>query len=1036
MKVLSKIFFSMETMGFLILTFAASIGVATFIENDFGTQASKAVVYNAWWFNVLLLWLGANLVANIFRYKLYRRQKFPIFLFHVSFLVILLGSAITRFVSYEGMMHIREGDDSGYITSDNTYVQVWLEEGSEKAYDEDKVMPSVLTPKAYRDNVSVGDKDLKFRTTKYVPNAREIVVEKEGEGFPFMVLVASSGMGRQNYYFKYESSKTISNYKINFSDTDLEGAINVKVVDGLLKINSPDTIITMSMMGGDNDTILPGSWFDFSQRKLYQMAGLNLVLTNFYENGGIDYVPYEGNDLSLMDALMLEVESGSEKKEITLRGGKGFEGQVEKFNINGVDVNMTFGSKRIELPFRLELVDFQLERYPGSNSPSSYASEVILIDDRSNLREPRRIYMNNVLNYGGYRFFQSSYDKDERGTILSVNHDYWGTFFTYIGYFLMTLGMFLTPFSKYSRYALLGRLLRKSGNGAKSVSAAVLIAGLFFSAQAISQHTHTTTDVEDIPAVDKEQAKAFGTLLVQSHDGRLKPMNTLASEIVRKISRKNKLHGMNADQVLLGMLSSPLRWQGVPMIKVSHKEVKELIGIEGKYASYLDFIDMNQGAYKLNQYVSAAYNKKPAQRNMFDKEVIKVDERLNICYLVFTGEMVKILPDPVDAYKKWYSPASEPTGLTHEDSLFIVSVIPTYLQAVGSGETATANELLQGISDYQKKYGAEIIPSDRKINMELSYNRMMIFNNLSRYYGLIGFVMLIFAFVEVFRRSKAVKYVMRGMMILVILGFVLQTMGLIMRWYISGHAPWSNGYESLIYIGWVTMLAGLIFSRRSSMTLAATTVLTSIILMVAHLSWMDPEITNLVPVLKSYWLTIHVSIITASYGFLALGMLLGFINLILIIFKSKNNHQKLEFKIKDLTAINERALMIGLYMLTVGTFLGGVWANESWGRYWGWDPKETWALVSVLVYSFILHMQYIPGLKNSFSFNFASLIGYFAILMTYFGVNYYLSGLHSYAAGDPVPIPTFVYYTVAIIALISLVAFMNNLRFKEKDVKS
>ncbi|PIY30681.1 MAG: cytochrome C biogenesis protein, partial [Bacteroidetes bacterium CG_4_10_14_3_um_filter_42_6] len=176
-----------------------------------------------------------------------------------------------------------------------------------------------------------------------------------------------------------------------------------------------------------------------------------------------------------------------------------------------------------------------------------------------------------------------------------------------------------------------------------------------------------------------------------------------------------------------------------------------------------------------------------------------------------------------------------------------------------------------------------------------------------------------------------------------------------------------DGYESLIYIGWVTLLAGLIFSGGSKMTIAATTVLTSIILMVAHLSWMDPEVTNLVPVLKSYWLTIHVSIITASYGFLALSMLLGFLNLLLMIFRRKSNTRLFAMRINELTAINERAVMVGLYMLTIGTFLGGVWANESWGRYWGWDPKETWALVSVLVYAFVSHMKYMPGMKSRFS---------------------------------------------------------------------
>ena len=786
------------------------------------------------------------------------------------------------------------------------------------------------------------------------------------------------------------------------------------------------------MSGGLTEALIPEDWHPFEQRNLYEHQGLNIVLTNFYKSGGIEYVTYNGNDAHYKDVLVIKATSGGEAKEVVLKGGKGYLGDGNQFSLNGVDIQMAYGSKRIELPFALELVDFQLERYPGSRSPSSYASEVILVDENKNLRQPHRIFMNNVLNYGGYRFFQSSYDTDELGTVLSVNHDYWGTLFTYIGYFFMTLGMFLTPFSKNSRFALLGRILRKNA-AKKSVISIIFLLSTFFSSLVMGQHSHINTD--QIPKVNKVQAEQFGSLLIQSHDGRLKPINTFSSEMLRKISRKNSFTGMNPDQVLLGMLSQPMIWQQVQMIKVTDKELKRIIGIDGKYASYFDFIDMSNGTYKLSQYVSSAYAKKPAQRNMFDKDVMKVDERMNISYMIYTGELLKILPDPTDPYKSWYSPENDITGQNTDDSIFLKTAIPAYLNAIANGDYNTANELFDGINKFQKKFGAEIVPTEAKRNLEISYNRMNIFNNLSRMFGLVGFIMLIMAFIEMFNNRKALKYVMRGLTILIIIGFVLQTVGLALRWYISGHAPWSNGYESLIYIGWVTLLAGLIFSRKSSLTLAATTVLTSIILMVAHLSWMDPEITNLVPVLKSYWLTIHVSIITASYGFLALGMLLGFLNLILMILKSNKNHKSLKLKIKDLTAINERALMIGLYMLTIGTFLGGVWANESWGRYWGWDPKETWALVSVLVYSFILHMHYIPGLKNYFSFNFASLIGYSSILMTYFGVNYYLSGLHSYAAGDPVPVPPFVYYTVAIVFLVSLWAYINNRRYVKAKAK-
>jgi cytochrome c-type biogenesis protein CcsB len=228
----------------------------------------------------------------------------------------------------------------------------------------------------------------------------------------------------------------------------------------------------------------------------------------------------------------------------------------------------------------------------------------------------------------------------------------------------------------------------------------------------------------------------------------------------------------------------------------------------------------------------------------------------------------------------------------------------------------------------------------------------------------------------------------------------------------------SNGYESMIFISWVTLMAGFIFSRKSGFALSATAVLAGMTLMVAHLSFMDPEITNLVPVLKSYWLTVHVSVITGSYGFLGLGAILGIITMILLSLAGKTNIERISGTIDELIVINFRTLTLGLYLLTIGTFLGAVWANESWGRYWGWDPKETWSLITIIVYSFVIHSRNIPGMKDIYTFNLLAVFAFSSVLMTYFGVNYYLSGLHSYAGGDPVPVPAFVY--IALIALVSL----------------
>jgi cytochrome c-type biogenesis protein CcsB len=260
----------------------------------------------------------------------------------------------------------------------------------------------------------------------------------------------------------------------------------------------------------------------------------------------------------------------------------------------------------------------------------------------------------------------------------------------------------------------------------------------------------------------------------------------------------------------------------------------------------------------------------------------------------------------------------------------------------------------------------------------------------------------------------------------------MHTGGLIARWFVSGHAPWSNAYESMIYVAWATMLFGFLFGKNSTLTIAATAFLTSMILMIAHWNWMDPEIANLQPVLNSYWLMIHVAIIVASYGPFALSMIVGIIALLLIVLTNEKNKKKVKLNIDELTTINEMAMTLGLILLTIGNFLGGMWANESWGRYWGWDPKETWALISIFVYAFVLHLRLIPGLKSKFTFNLWSIIAFASIMMTYFGVNFYLSGLHAYASGDKVVTPYFVYVSVLIVAILGIAAKYKFNRFYKK----
>jgi cytochrome c-type biogenesis protein CcsB len=339
-----------------------------------------------------------------------------------------------------------------------------------------------------------------------------------------------------------------------------------------------------------------------------------------------------------------------------------------------------------------------------------------------------------------------------------------------------------------------------------------------------------------------------------------------------------------------------------------------------------------------------------------------------------------------------------------------------------SGNWSKPEEYLGYIKKYQTTYGADIIPTESKIKLEIVYNNWNIFGKLAKTLVFLGLVLLVVHFMQIFNSTKGISKIINIGTIVLLVAFGFYTAGLILRWYISGHAPWSNGYETMIYIGWATLLSGFVFVKRSPITLAVTTILTAIILFVAGMSWMNPEITNLVPVLKSYWLVVHVAIITASYGFLAMGAILGILNLVLMILRNKKNNQNIGFTILEVSYIIEMALIIGLLMLTVGAFIGGVWANESWGRYWGWDPKETWALVTILVYSIILHLRKIPGLKNTFGLSSLAVLGLSSVLMTFFGVNYYLSGMHSYAQGDPPPIPNALYVSVILILALVILA--------------
>jgi cytochrome c-type biogenesis protein CcsB len=433
-------------------------------------------------------------------------------------------------------------------------------------------------------------------------------------------------------------------------------------------------------------------------------------------------------------------------------------------------------------------------------------------------------------------------------------------------------------------------------------------------------------------------------------------------------------------------------------------------------------MDATGTRYLLADLVNQAYSKEVVAHTDLDKEVIKLDDRVNAMFLVQSGGMAVIFPDPGSENHKWISVSERLMNTSREGSDSIGTIFLRYLNSIRIGDYAGAQSRLTTLMNYQED-NETLLPSDTQMNMEIRYNKIRIFPRLALFYGLFGVLMMVLQFILVFRPRKTVRTLFRIGVVLFGIAFLIHMMALALRWYLSGHAPTSNGYESMILVSWVTILAGLIFVRRSGYVIGLTGILAFLALMVAGMSNMNPEITNLVPVLKSPWLTIHVTVIMAGYGFLGLASILGLLNLVLYSSLTGSNRQRVGDVIANVTNVNHLTMIVGLYFMTIGMFMGGIWANESWGRYWGWDPKETWALITVLVYAFVTHMHKIPGMRGTFAFNLASLIGYGSVLMTYFGVNYFLGGIHSYAQGTAFKVPAGIYMALAVLIGLGIFAY-------------
>jgi cytochrome c-type biogenesis protein CcsB len=1022
-------FFNTKAAGFYIMLFAASIAIATFIENDYGTSSAQKLIFKSWWFELLLLLFGITIIVNVFKFRMIQQRKWALVIFHLAIVIILIGSGLTRYFGSEGIMHIRENESTNRYLSFNPFLEFKVHKDGEKFDFNEPTLFASLGNNNWHESYLIDDDLVDVKVKAFIPNVKQMLVSTNS-GLPTLKIVVSGMNGREEYFISQGQTKRIRNVLYNFKNNELTDAINIVYSKDSLRFKTNKPLTQMVMATQKKDTILPTDTYSLLKlRSLYSDGTNNFVVSEFNEKAEIilesETVKVKNKSVN---ALIMDISVNGTTQETIVYGSRGIVGRPQMLTFDGIDIAVSYGSKNIYLPFFIKLKKFILDKYPGTNSASSYASEVVLLDERNNTNIDFKIFMNNILNYEGYRFFQSSFDKDEKGTYLSVNNDYWGTLISYIGYALLTIGLIMVFFSKNTRFYQVLQKIKKIR--AKSGTFIWLFLLSFSSTSFFAQAQENTPYLKY--TVNTAHADAFSKLVVQDHKGRMKPVYTLSREIMRKLYRKENFEGLNADQVILSMFVNKKEWTFAEIIKLGkHNDILKQLNLSGKYASYNDFFN-EKGVYKLRDEVRRVYDLNPKDRGIYEKELLKIDERLNILSMVFSGNLLKMIPVANDINNTWVS--RQNYGKNSQENRFATRFFNAYetalKKAITTGNYTKADKLLNELRTYQIKIGSSVLPSKSKINAEIFLNKFNIFNRLAGFYFFLGLAFLFFLFMSVFKPNIKLKLIYKVLFTLVVIGFICHSLGLGLRWYVSGRAPWSNGYESMIYIAWTTTLAGVIFTRRSFGGLAATMILASTILMVSMLSFLDPEITPLVPVLKSYWLTIHVSLEAGSYGFLMLGAIIGLINLILMIFVTNTNKDRVKRIITEMSYISELTIFGGLVMVSVGTYLGGVWANESWGRYWGWDAKETWALVTILVYAFILHMRIIPKLTGLFIYNVSTIFGLATVIMTYYGVNYYLSGLHSYATGDPVPIPKWVYITVGCIIIISVLAYLKKKKYK------
>ena len=625
--------------------------------------------------------------------------------------------------------------------------------------------------------------------------------------------------------------------------------------------------------------------------------------------------------------------------------------------------------KTKELGFEVSLKNFNVVNYPGTDAPMDYVTMLT-----ANTQEIK-VSMNNIGSFNGYRFIQSGYDSDMQGTTLGVYHDPWGIGITYTGYALLFISLIATMVSKKTR---IRHLFRKalSLQGAKAWAVTALLAVSSFA---------TSANAQEMVKIDGDIADDFGKICVL-YNSRITPINTVATSFVTKLCGKPTWDGLSSNQVFAGWIFDVPYWETVKMIEIKEKKAQELLGINGKWASFDDFWD-NYNNYKLDAPLKKAYKDGDTK---LQKQLRDADEKFNIIRMLYGGEMLKMFPYAgKQGHMQWFAPG-QPLGnlkLDEKELVFIKKSMDYLAESIITGDKARAEEIAKKIYSYQHVRGKAVVPTKFRIYTETFYNKtnaqrlpVMLYLTLSLVLAIVSTLSLNN---ERQKNTRLVSSVLTWVML------IHTTLLLALRWFVSGHLPMSNGYETMQFMAWATLIVTLVMQKRFLPVKQFGPLLSSFALLVAMITDGNPQITQLMPVLQSPLLSVHVMVIMFSYALFGLTALIGLQGLIA-------HHRKQEEKEQQLAALSQFLLYPAVALIAIGIFIGAIWANVSWGRYWSWDSKETWALITMLIYSAPLHAD-IKWLRKAQHMHIYMLLAFLSVLMTYFGVNYFLSGMHSYA---------------------------------------